>query len=191
MSADLELSTWRAEWQAQTGTDESSSVQVRRSAIKQQRRLRTSHVLELLSGIFFMCASAAFAWKVRTTEFFVWAAVVWITTLIVSAFSVWNWSTLWRQDLKSVAEFSQVYEKRCVAKIRAARFGNWFVVVQILIAAPWLAWDCHRGDFSTARFAGAMFLMFLLSGVFWVMFSRSRRSALRELHGLQTLREIA
>lgn len=190
MSADLELTSWRAEWQAQTEVDTSTSGQVRRTALKQQQRLRISHAFELLSGVFFLCASAAFAWRVRTTEFFLWAAVVWMTTLIVSAFSLWNWSALWRHDLKSVAEFSQVYEKRCLARIRAARFGKWFVVVQIVIAGPWLTWDYHHGEFSTTRFAGAMLLMTLLSIVFWLLFLRTRRSALRELHELQTIRDI-
>jgi hypothetical protein len=53
---------------------------------------------------------------------------------------LWNWSTLWHEDLKSVAEFSHLYEKRCLAKIRVARFGKGFVIVQALIAAPWLTW---------------------------------------------------
>jgi hypothetical protein len=52
---------------------------------------------------------------------------------------LWNRSTLWHQDLKSVAEFLHLYEKRCLAKIRVARFGKGFVMVQALIAAlDWL-----------------------------------------------------
>lgn len=188
MSADLEFSNWRAEWQAQTEVATCSSDEVRRAALKQQRRLRVSHVLELLSGILFLAGSAFFAWRVRGVESLLWAAVVWLTTLIVSAFSVWNWSTLWQHDLKSIAEFSQVYEKRCLAKIGAARFGKWFVVVQVMITGPWLTWDYYRGDFSTARFGGAMLLLILLSIGFWVLFSRSHRSALRELDGLRTFR---
>ena len=188
MSADLEFSNWRAEWQAQTEVAACSSAEVRGAALKQQRRLRASHVLELLSGTLFLGASAVFAWRVRGVESFLWAAVVWLTTLIVSAFSVWNWSTLWQHDLKSVAEFSQIYEKRCLAKIRAARFGKWFVVVQAMISGPWVTWDYERGDFSTARFGVALLLMIFLSIGFWVLFSRSRRSALRELDGLRTIR---
>jgi hypothetical protein len=190
MSADLEFNNWRAEWQAQTEIAAFSSAEIRRAALKQQRRLRAFLALELLSGTLFLVGSAVLAWRVRGAESFLWAAVIWLTTLAASAFSVWNWSTLWQHDVKSVAEFSQVYEKRCLAKIRAARFGKWFLVVQTMISGPWLTWDYHRGDFSTARFGGTMLLMILLSIGFWVLFSRSRRSALRELHGLQTIRNV-
>jgi len=101
-----------------------------------------------------------------------------------------NWSTRWHQDLKSVAEFSHLYEKRCLAKIQAARFGKGLVSVQALIAAPWLTWDYHRGDISDARFGGGMLFLILLIIGYWVWFSRSRRSALREFHGLQTIRNV-
>lgn len=188
MSTDLELTEWRAEWQSQTEVATYSAADARRDALKQQFRLRAAHVLELLSGALFLAFSALFAWKVRGVEIFLWAAVVWMTTLIASAFSLWNWSSLWVHDLRSVAEFAQIYEKRCLAKLRAARFGRGFVVVQVLITGPWLSWDYHRGDFGVARFGAAMLLVFLASIGFWIFFSRSRRSALRELHGLQTIR---
>jgi hypothetical protein len=188
MSADPEFSNWRTEWQAHTEIAAGRSAEVRRDALKQQRRLRASHLLELLSGVLFLVASAGFAWRVPSVEVFLWAAVVWLATLTVSAFSVWNWSSLWQHDLKSVAEFSQVYETRCLAKIRAARFGKWFVAVQAMIAVPWLTWDYHRGDFSTARLVGAMLLMILFCTGFWVWFSHSRGSASRELNRLRTIR---
>ena len=188
MSVDLELINWRAQWQAHTAGVAYSSAEVRRDALKQQRRLRIYHVLELLSGLVFLGVSAFFAWRVHSLESFLWAAVVWVTTLAVSAFSVWNWSTLWQLDLKSVAEFSQIYEKGCLAKIRAARFAKWFIVVQAMISVPWLGWDYHRGYLSTARFEGSIFLLILLSIAFWVLFSRSRRSALRKLDGLRMIR---
>jgi hypothetical protein len=188
MSADLEFSNWRAEWQSHTEVAAYRSADVRRDALKQQRRLRASHVLELLSGMLFLGASAVFAWRVRGVESLLWAAVVWLTTLIVSAFSVWNWSTLWQHDVKSVAEFSEVYEKRCLAKLRAARFGKWFVVVQVFITGPWLTWDYYRAQFSTTRFVGAMLLTILLSVGFWIFFSQDSRSTLRELHRLWATR---
>lgn len=188
MSADFEFSDWRAEWQAQVEIAAHNPGDVRREALKQQRRLRAAHVLELLTGVLLLAISAAVAWRVHSVESLLWAAVVWLTTLLVSAFSVWNWDTLWQHDVKSVAEFSEVYEKRCLAKLRAARFGKAFVVVQALISGPWLTLDYHRGQFSTARFGVSMLLVILLSVGFWVMFSRSRRSTLRELHRLRATR---
>jgi hypothetical protein len=191
MSADLEFNDWRAEWHAQGEVAAHSPADVRRVALRQQRRLRTAHILELLAGVVFLAIGAAVAWRVHSIETFLWAATVWLTTLIASAFSVWNWYTLWKHDLKSVAEFSHVYEERCLAKIRAARFGKAFVVVQALISGPWLTWDYHRGQLSAGRFGGSILLLILLSVGFWFLFSRFRRSTLRELHGLRVTRNAS
>lgn len=191
MNADFEFNDWRAEWQSQAEPVPPNTASVRRNALKQQWRLRAAHVLELFSGVFFLVFSAAFAWRMHNLESVLWAAIVWLTTLIASAFSVWNWSALWKHDVRSIAEFSEVYEKRCRAKIRASRFGRGFVIVQALITGPWLSWDYYRGEFSTFRFGVAMLIWALLSIGFWVGFSRYRRSTLRELQALQATRIAA
>ena len=64
------------------------------------------------------------------------------------------------------------------------QYGKWFVVVQAVIAVPWLTGDYHRGDFAATRFGGAMLLLILLSVGFCVSFSRTPR----ELDSLQTIR---
>lgn len=191
MSADLELNDWRTEWLAQDETGRTSSADVRRDAIRQQRRRRILHVLELFSGVIFVAGSAAVAWKFRSAEFYVWAGVVWLTTLAVTAFSVWNWQILWKADLRSVAEFAGEYEKRCRAEIRAARFGKGFTIFQAVISIPWLTWDYHRGEFSTARFGGAMVLLVLLCVGYWVMFSRYRRAALTALEAIREADDLS
>lgn len=191
MSADLELNDWRAQWQAQVEPRRANAAEIRRNAVRQQRWLRTAQVLELFAGVVFLAASVAVARRGPGMESFLWAAVVWLTTLIVCAFSVWNWRILWKADLKSVAEFAQEYEKRCLAKVRAARFGKGFVVVQAMISVPWLTWDYHRTHLSTATFSQSMLLLIALTGGFWMMFSRYRRAALRELHGIRDVRNAS
>jgi len=185
MNADLELNDWRAEWHTQVEPTTPNPADIRRHALNQQQRLRVAHVLELLAGVIFLAISAAVAWSERGVESVLWAAAIWLTTLIVSAFSVWNWHVLWKHDLKSVAEFVQVYEKRCLAKVRAARFGKGFVVVQAMISVPWLTWDYHHSHLSIASFGESMLLLIVLSVGFWLLFSRYRRSALRELDRLR------
>lgn len=191
MSPDFEFNDWRAEWQAQVEAGTGSPGDVRRSALKQQRRLRASHVLELLSGVLFLVFSAIFAWRVRSKESLLWAGFVWLTTIIASAFSLRNWSILWKHDLKSVAEFSELYEKRCQAKLRAARFGHGFVIVQACISGSWLIWDYTHRVVSAARFGTAALVLVFLSVGFWMMFSRYRRSAFRELSRLGATRNNA
>ena len=189
MNTDHEFNDWRTAWQAQVQTATPSSGEVRRAALKQQLRLRAAHVFELLTGVLLLVLSAVVAWRVRSVEMFLWASIIWLTTVVASAFSIWNWDILWKHDLKSVAEFSVVYEKRCLAKVNAARFGKGFVVVQTLISGLWLSWDYYRSEISTARFGGAMIFLMVLSAGFWVFFSRYRRSALQELRRLEAAQD--
>ena len=189
MNRDLEFDQWRKAWQAQVEVTGSDSGEVRRAALRQQLRLRAAHILELLTGVTLLVLSAAVAWRVRSSEMFLWAAVIWVTTLVASAFSIWNWDILWKHDLKSVAEFSLVYEKRCLAKVNAARFGKGFVVIQSLFSGLWLSWDYYRSEFSTSRFGGSMLFLIVFSAGFWVFFSRYRRSALQELRRLGATRD--
>ena len=191
MNADLEFNGWRAEWQTQVEPSLANAADVRRKALSQQRRLRAGNVLELLAGVTFLAVSTAVAWKVPSVEAFLWAGAVWLTTLIVSAFSVWNWRILWNTNLKSVSEFAQEYEKRCRAEARAAHFGKRFIFLQALISVPWLTWDYHRGHLSISIFIGAVLLLIVLSLGFWAMFSHYRRAALRELNGIREIRNTA
>jgi hypothetical protein len=190
MSADLELNHWRAEWQAQVEASRANSADVRLKAVRQQRRLRAGHLLELMTGVVFLAVSAAVAWRAGSAEYLLWAAVVWLTTVIASSFSLWNWHILWTADMKSVTEFTQEYEKRCRAGLRASRFGKVFVVVQSMISMPWLTWDYHRGHASTVAFGSALLLLILLTVGFWVFFSRYRRAALRELNQIRETRNV-
>jgi len=185
MNTEDELNDWRTTWQTHVHVASPSSCEVRRAALKQQRNLRATHIMELVTGAILLLMSAAVAWRMRSAEMFLWAAFVWLTSLAASAFSIWNWDILWKHDVKSVAEFSHVYEKRCLAKINAARFGKAFTVVQTSISGLWLSWDWYRSALSSARFGGAMLFLLMFSAGFWVFFSRYRRSALQELRRLQ------
>ena len=190
MNTEHELNDWRTAWQAQVEIATSGSGEVRRAALKQQLRLRAAHILELLTGVILLVLSAAVAWRVRSAEMFLWAALIWLTTLVASAFSIWNWDILWKHDLKSVAEFSHVYETRCMAKINAARFGKGFVLVQTVVSGLWLSWDHYRSALSTVRFGGSMLFLIVFSAGFWVFFSRYRQSALEELRRLKDSRDV-
>src|SRR5947209_5750824 len=140
MNNDLEFNQWRTEWHAQVETEAMTSAEIRRNAVRQQRRLRAGHILEMAAAIVFLAFSSLVAWRTPGVESFLWTAVVWLTTLVVSAFSLWNWRILWKADIKSVSRFTAEYEKRCSAGARAASFGRWFLIAQVTISAPWLTW---------------------------------------------------
>jgi hypothetical protein len=181
---DLELNDWRAEWKAQTVATEKSAVDLRAAAVRQQSRLRAAHVAELFAALIFLWFSAALAWRNPDLETWLWTGTVWASTLAATAFSVWNWNILWKANVKSVAEFALDYQKRCLASLRAVRFGMRFLVVQNAITVPWLTWDYLRHRITDVRFAAAMALVAALSLGFWLFFTRFRLTALRDLEGL-------
>jgi hypothetical protein len=120
------------------------------------------------------------------TEAIVWSVVVWLTTLGASAFSIWNWRTLWSNEGESVADFAAIYRKCSLATIRAVRFGYAFLALQVTIAVLCLTRDFARGQFSLARFAIALALLAVLSAGFLIWFRRSIRHARRELDHIES-----
>lgn len=96
MNNDSELNDWRTEWRAQPPLPHMTWADLRAKAVKQRRRLRVSHVAELLVALIFLVFSAAVARRNPGLETKLWAAAVWATTATVTAFSLWNWNILWK-----------------------------------------------------------------------------------------------
>lgn len=181
MTGDMELREWRAEWMSLSRTCEKSPADIRRNAVRQQRRLRFWHVLELLAAIVFLAFSGMAVKRDPGLEICLWAATVWAATVAVTAFSIWNWRILWNSNLKSVSEYALEYKKICVARLRAARFGMGFLATQVAIAVPWLTWDYLRQRTSGIVFAESLAVIAGLVLGFCVVFIHHRRTATREL----------
>jgi hypothetical protein len=185
MNRDAELDTWRSEWRSYAESasqpGEMSSAGLRRKAMRQQRNLRTRHVCELLFAVILLGFSAAVVWRRPVLETYIWAAVVWVGTLAATAFSLWNWRVLWSADLKSVSDFTRDYKRRCLARRRDARFGEWFLVVQLAISAPWLTLNYARHRLTGAAFVASLLMLIVFSAGFVLLFVRYRRIAAREL----------
>src|SRR5262249_28427425 len=79
-----------------------------------------------------------------------------------TTFYIWNWRTLWQTAARSVTEFADRYEQRCLAKLRMVRFGYALLALQTSISVSWLAWDFARHEIPAARFAFATGLLALL-----------------------------
>jgi hypothetical protein len=186
MKSDSELNDWRTEWMAQAAASEKSPADLRVVAVKQQRRLRTGHVVEFVTALAFLLFSAAVAWRNPALETYLWAATVWATTLVVTAFFARNWSILWRANVESVTQYALEYQKRCIAGLKAVRFGMRFLAVQNAIAVPWLASGYLRHRLTGVRFAELIAILFCLSVGFSLLFTRYRRVALLELEELGT-----
>jgi hypothetical protein len=183
MIEDREIDSWRSEWVAGT-EDVKAPAGLRLNATRQQRNLRAAHVAELLTACVFVALGAAVVWRHPAPESFLWAAIVWASTAVAVAFSVWNWSLLWKSDLKSVLEFAQDYEKRACARLRAATFGQGLLVAQLAISVPWLTLDYFRHRITGGVLAGSLLVLGCLTLGFALLFAWQRRVAKRELRDL-------
>jgi len=181
---DAEIESWRATWTAGPELTRSTPAELRGKAVQQQRSLRMRHVAELAMAIVLLVFSAVVAWKNPVVEAYVWAAIVWAGTIVATLFSLWNWQVLWAADSKSVLEFTELYRKRCLAGIRAARFGQGFLVVQVAISAPWLTLDYLRHRITGTAFGLSMLVLAALTAAFVILFGRFRNRAFQQLEEL-------
>jgi cation transport ATPase len=187
--SDLEMNRWRDQWLAQSTAPPKALSEIRNAAVRQQRRLRASQIGALLTGAGLLVFGGVMASIHPSLETWLWAAAVWITTLAATAFSLWNWQGLWKANVQSVADFERDYETRCLACLRAARFGMAFLVVQTAIAFPWLVWDYVTTQMAGSRFAAASALLACLVTALALHFRRYRRRAQRELEQLRATRQ--
>ncbi len=188
-NANSELDVWRDAWRVAPKTSAPSRFDLRREARRQERWLRTRYVLAFVWALVFL-AFSAFAVR-RGHQGLLWAGVVWLTTFVALGFSVWNWRSVWQTANSSTSEFAELYEKRCLATLRAVHFGYRFLGLQMMIAVPWLTWDFYRKHegFGLAQYAGCLVLLACLSALFAISFSRKQRRTQRELKELKAFRE--
>lgn len=186
--SDLEMNHWRDEWLAQPSVPAKPLSEIRAAAVRQQRRLRWSQIGALLTAAVLVAFGGYIAAEDASLESWLWAGTVWVTTLAATAFSLWNWQGLWKTGVQSVADFQRDYETRCLASLRAARFGMAFLVLQTAIAFPWLTWDYLSHRLAGSRFAAATLLLACLVAGFTMYFRRYRRRAQQELNELRASR---
>jgi hypothetical protein len=182
-----EIEAWRIAWHVPTPAP-TPAFEFRAEHRRQQRWLRVRYVAGLLFALLLIVYAASVLRSDFRGEVLAWAVVVWVTTLGVTAFSVWNWRGLLNANGHSVQEYANSYEKRSLATLRAMRFGYWFLGLQLSITVPWLTWDFARHQLSELRYAGSMVFLALFTAVFLTLFKLSRRRALLELERVEEFR---
>jgi hypothetical protein len=152
---------------------------------RQCRRLRLLHLLELGSAALLTAGTIVVLQRKPNPQMAVWAILVWATTVAATTFSIWNWRVLWTAGNQSVAEFTLTYRKRCLASLRAARFGRRLLIVQLAISIPWLTWAYYRHGLSGFRFGIGIIASVLLGAVFLSWIAGFQRRAQEELGHLE------
>jgi membrane protease YdiL (CAAX protease family) len=186
MTGDVELETWREEWQHPgENSGQSGNFNIHREVRRKKFRLRLKLFLGFTWAIFLMGFSYFVARRYSSTEMFLWALVVWLSTLAITGYSFWNWRSLWTAERKPACEYVQIYEKHCLAGLREIRFGYYFLVVNLVIGVPWISWryfqSTSNGQFGLKAYLIGMGLIAGLTAGYLIWFPRSRRNRLREL----------
>lgn len=190
MSNPSELDVWRLAWKAETEpVKRDSAFDVRQEAMRQQRRLQTRHILELCFAVVLIGFAAFYLKRNFSSETLVWAIVIWILTLGATAFSIWNWRALWTASNQSTSAYAAAYRRRCMAGLRAIRFGYRLLALELVIVVPWLTSDFYKGgssgEFRVRAYLIRLGLVAFLAGAYLFAFRRSRRRTLLELARLE------
>jgi len=187
MNPEPELEAWRTAWQTPVEA-ENKRFDIRGAQSRQERRLRMQYVMGLATSAALIGLALYVLHSNFSIETAIWAAVVILTTVGATAFQVWNWRMLWTTAARSVQDYADLYEQRCLATLRMVRFGYALLAVQSSIAGPWLTWDFVRHELSAAHFAIGMGILAMLVLVFLVQFRKTRGRALSELRQVQDFR---
>jgi hypothetical protein len=195
MTIDTEMETWREVWQSPSGAPERlRNFDIRRAVKRKKFRLKMLRFLEFAWALFLLGFSFEIARHIHTTEMYVWALVIWISTVCATAYSIWNWHSLWQAEPKSASEYVQAYKKHCVAGLQQIRFGYYFLAVSPAITVPWLTWKFFRSEtgkeLSLIAYSISMGLVAGLTAGYLFWFSRSRKNRLRELEQLRQYQQI-
>ena len=189
MNTNSDLEVWRVAWKAPAAEEPARLFNIRREGLRQEHKLRIMHIMELGLAVILIVFAGLFLQHNFSAEMLIWAIVVWTTTLAATAFSVWNWRLLWRTTSQSIAEYITIYQRRSLAMLRAAHFGLWLLLIEILIVVPWFTWDLNRGTMSIPRFWLGMGLLLLIATGLLVMLLRFRKNALLELAQVRQFQE--
>jgi hypothetical protein len=194
MNSDAELETWREAWQ-QPAEDfgRSDNFDINREVRRKEFRLRLKLLLGFALALLLLGFSYFVARHYPSIEMLLWALVVWISTVAITAYSFWNWHSLWTAEKKSACEYIQIYEKHCLAGLREIRFGYYFLAANLAIGVPWISWKYIRSasndHFSLMAYLISMGFYAGLTTSYLIWFPRSRRARLRELEQVRQYRK--
>ena len=153
--------------------------------VRQTRLIRLHAAVSVLLGLAFLGASLWKAVVEPSAQFIVLAAGVWIVTISALTYSFRNWAGTWEPTAQNANEFLRLSIRRSRAGLRAATFGLWLLLVQVLFIGSWHAWYWSRRtsvpSAGTWLLASTLPLAFLIA----LLILRSRRR--RELRRLERL----
>ncbi|MGO4883483.1 MAG: hypothetical protein ACLP59_22085 [Bryobacteraceae bacterium] len=186
MSLDIELETWRREWQSEAAVP----PDLRRRVERQSRWLRIGIALDILVTVVIGGAVILLAVRAPQPDMLVLAAGTWSFIAAAWAFRMRVSRGLWKPAALDTAAFLDLSIHRCRAQIKAAGFGAGLVVVEFTFLLAWI----HRHSAPQAPWFAWLFgsmanrFVWLLSAAFMVFLAWYRRKKRAEVAWLTTFR---
>jgi hypothetical protein len=182
MNPDQELAGWRQDWLAQETPPR--HFEISRIVERERRRMVASLGARLFSALAMLGFSALWVSRYWSVEWIVWAAVIWISTFVSSAFAIWNSAGSWNSLDQSTEGFVDLARRRCLAVLREIRFGRWMVGVSLAMVVPWLTWDFAIRYPSVRGLVLGDGTACAVSAAYLIWFALLRRRKLRQLEEL-------
>jgi Na+/proline symporter len=178
MTPDLELESWREQWQADTEVP----ADLRRKVERGSRNMRLLLALEVLITVVLGGGSTLLAMIDRRTGMAVLSAAVWVFLAAAWTFAVVNRRGTWSPSALSTAEFLDLSIRRCQRRLASAAFGAGLYVVEMAFCLTWLYWDPARREPLPAIIFCVMTPVFVF-GLVW--YRRKTTAELEKLLELQ------
>jgi hypothetical protein len=139
MNSDTELAQWRRQWQrASDARNDTDSVEALKRHVTRNSRLRKiALIAPILVTTGIGGAIIARALTSAAPADVLLATEVWVFILATWVGSIWIARGTWRPLAKTTTAFIDISIRRCRSNLRAASFGAWLYVCQLLFVMLW------------------------------------------------------
>jgi hypothetical protein len=139
MNSDTELAQWRRQWQrASDARNDTDSVEaLKRHVTRNSRLLKIGLIAPILVTIGIGGAIIARALTSAAPADVLLATEVWVFILVTWVGSIWIARGTRRPLAKTTTAFIDISIRRCRSNLRAASFGAWLYVCQLLFVMLW------------------------------------------------------
>jgi hypothetical protein len=145
MSSGTEFAQWQRQWQAGTRNDNEAADALKRRATRDSRLQTLGLVAPILVTILIGGGVIAVALRSASPADVLLAAETWVFILVTWVGSLRIARGTWRPLAETTAAFVDISIRRRRSNLRAASFGAWLYVCQLLFVVLWKLVDSGSG----------------------------------------------
>lgn len=187
MSLDIELDTWRRDWQSESAVP----LELRRCVERQSRWLKVMVAADVLVTVAIGGGVTGLAARSPRPDMLLLAAATWLFIAVAWTFRLTISRGLWSPTAIDTAAFVDLSIRRCRAQLAATLFGAGLFVCEMAFCLGWIYMHfAPRPPLLLWLFGSwSNGLVWLISLVFFVFLVWYRRKKRTELAWLLTLSE--